>query len=382
MSPGRGAAETEKRTRRVGGPAIFLAAGEASGDRHGAAIARALRVRIPGVRLHGIGGEAMERAGVELLAGLDDLAVMGFAEVARRLPFFLRLRRRVDRRIREADARLVLPIDYPGFNLRLAARAHRQGRKVLYFIAPQVWAWKERRAARMARDCDRVLTVLPFETGLLERYGVDVEFVGHPLLDEIPRRPEPRAPGPEGERVLGVFPGSRAQEIERILPLFAETARRIVEWTPGLRAVVARAPSLPEAMYADCGLPTATPEDVRERAFAALTKSGTITLELALDGIPMVVAYRTSGATYALARRLVNVPHIALVNLVADESLVPEFVQDAATPAALAAALGPVLEPGSPARANMLAGYERVRTRLGETGCAERVADRAAELLS
>lgn len=381
MSLGHAAAEAE-RDGPADGPAIFLAAGEASGDRHGAAIARALHDRIPGVRLLGIGGEAMERAGVELLAGLDDLAVMGFAEVARRLPFFLRLRRRVDRRIREADARLVLPIDYPGFNLRLAARAHRQGRKVLYFIAPQVWAWKERRAGRMARDCDRVLTVLPFETELLERYGVDVEFVGHPLLDEIPARQVPRAPGPEGQRVLGVFPGSRAQEIERILPLFAETARTLVARTPRLEAVVARAPSLPETMYADCGLPTATPEEVRERAFAALTKSGTITLELALDGIPMVVAYRTSRATYALARRLVDVPYIALVNLVADELLVPEFVQDAATPTTLAAALAPILEPASPARANMLAGYERVRARLGEPGCAGRVADRAAELLS
>jgi len=322
----------------------------------------------------------MEAAGVQLVAGLDQLAVMGFAEVATRLPFFLGLRRRVRKLLREQDVRLVIPVDYPGFNLGLAGWAHRAGRRVLYFIAPQVWAWKEGRSKKLAEVCDRVLTVLPFEAPLLESYGVDVSFVGHPLLDhhvsgsEMPEEVEL-------DPVIGIFPGSRAQEVRAILPVFADAARLLSERHPKLRFLVAQAPNLPSELYEGAGLPRATPEETRRRSVAAMTKSGTITLELALSDVPMVIGYRTTRLTYAIAKRVLRLSSIGLVNLVADEPLVPELIQDQLTPERMARAMEPLLVAGGPAGVNMRRGFAQVRGRLGEPGCARRVAEHAVALL-
>ncbi|WP_420464379.1 lipid-A-disaccharide synthase [Candidatus Palauibacter sp.] len=357
-----------------------MSAGEASGDRHGAAVARAIRAGLPGARLFGIGGREMEAAGVARLAGLEALSVMGGAEVLRRLPSLLGLERRIRRLFAAEGVGLFLPIDYPGLNLRLARAARRQGRRVLYFIAPQVWAWRQGRARRLARDCDRVLTVLPFEADLLEKYGVDAEFVGHPLLDA--RESASRQPPAAGERVIGLFPGSRAQEVRFMLPVFADAARRLARRHAGLEVRVARPPHLPETLYEGSGFPTASPEDVLGQATAAITKSGTITLELALAGIPMVVGYRTTRLEWAIGRRLVRVPSIVLVNLVTGARVVPELLQDRLTPGRMASALEPLLEEASPERRAMLRGFAALRDRLGEPGCAARVAARAIELLA
>lgn len=360
------------------GPAVFLSAGESSGDLHGAALARELLARDSRLRLYGLGGERMADAGVELLADLDDLAVMGVAEVARRLPYFISLRRRVTRFLLDRGVRLFIPIDYPGFNLPAADFAHRHGLRVLYYIAPQVWAWRERRARRLARVSDRVCVVLPFEEELLAGYGADVRFVGHPLLDT----PTADAAGGGGGAALGLFPGSRAHEVERMLPPFAAAAERLRQTDRDLRVLVARPPHLPLDLYEETGLETAAPERVISRAAAALCKSGTITLQLALAGVPMTVGHRMSPLTYRIARRLVRVPHVALVNLVAGERLVTELIQDELTPEAAADSLIPLLVPESPERERIRAGLKRVRERLGSPGCSGRVADHALELLA
>ena len=317
----------------------------------------------------------MDAAGVSRIAGLDELAVMGGAEILRRLPAFLRLEQTIKRLFVMEDVRLFLPIDYPGLNLRLARSARRQGRRVLYYIAPQVWAWREGRARKLRRDCDRVLTVLPFEAPLLERYGVRAEFVGHPLLDG------PRPPGDGAGSVIGLFPGSRAQEVRCMLPVFAHAARRLSRRHPDLDFVIARPPHLPESLYAEAGFPTADAREVTEQSRAALTKSGTITLELALAGVPMVVGYRMGRLEWAIGRRLVRVPSIVLVNLVAESPVVPEFLQDRLTAERAAEALEALVGEEAPERREMLRGFGVVRERLGKPGCAARVARHAIDLL-
>ena len=356
-------------------PTVFLSAGEESGDQHGAALARELRARLPDVTLVGLGGNRMAREGVQLLAGLDRLAILGFAEVARRLPDLLALRREVHRSLKERDVDLVVPIDYPGFNLPLAGHAHRRGMGVLYYIAPQVWAWKTGRVRKLARWADRVCVVLPFEPAFLAAHGVRASFVGHPLLD---------APSPQvspNRNVLGLFPGSRVQEVETMLPIFLRAAALLTARKPGLQVMIARSPDLPVSTYRGCDPDLlAEPIEVTRLAGAAITKSGTITLQLALAGVPMVVGYRIWGVTYRMMKLLVKVHHFSLVNLVAERAVVQELIQDDMSAEALAAEAERLLD-DDPYRETVVAGLGEVRLRLGEPGAAGRVADCCVRIL-
>lgn len=367
-------------------PTVFISAGEPSGDMHGAELARALQAALPGVRLVGLGGDRMRAAGVELLAGVDELAVIGAAEVVRHLPFFLRLRRRVFRALESERVALVIPIDYPGFNLRLARRARRRGIPVLYYIAPQVWAWHTSRTRALARDTDRVAVVLPFEEDYLRAAGVDAAFVGHPLLDQP--RPEMSRDawcsrhGLDPERpVVALFPGSRAQEIGRHLELLVGAASQLRASRPEVQPVIAASPDLPRALFKEAPWPLEVRGDLLlAHARVAAVKSGTTTLETALAGVPMVVVYRMHPLSFRLARRLVRTPYVSLVNLVAGREVVPERLQDEATPAGIARLLEERLDDG-PCRQETLAGLEQVRALLGEPRAAERVAAMAARLL-
>jgi lipid-A-disaccharide synthase len=323
----------------------------------------------------------MAAEGVELLADLDRLAVLGFAEVLRHLPDLARLRREVRRFLVERDVDLLVPIDYPGFNLPLARFAHRRGIRVLYYIAPQVWAWHESRARKLGEDTDLVCVVLPFEEERLQRWNVRTRFVGHPLLD---REESASQPGQAlGEiPILGIFPGSRRQEVQRLLSPFLEAGRLLAREIPNLDIQVARARDLSPSVYVGLdGIRLVEAVEASRSATAAITKSGTITLQLALEGVPMVVGYRVSPVTYAVARRVVRVDHISLVNLVAGREVVPEFVQGEATPGALAAATASLLDRDSPARREQIAGLLEVRARLGKPGAAARVAEACVRLL-
>jgi lipid-A-disaccharide synthase len=282
---------------------------------------------------------------------------------------------------------LLVTIDYPGFNMKVAAAAQRHGVPVLYYITPQVWAWGANRLPRLAKLITRAATILPFEAPLLTRHGIDATFVGHPLLDRaltMPGRDDARAQlgvDPE-DRVLALFPGSRQQEIDRHLPAFVATARVLESRHRGLRVFVSAAPTV-RLDPAGCPYPMIPNASfvVLRAADAALCKSGTTTLEAAVAGCPLIVAYRTSAWTYAIARRMVKIPRIGLVNVVAGREVAPEFVQDRAVPVDMAAVLDDLLDPASTRRSQMLVGLGEVRDRLGTPGAAERTAAIAAGMV-
>ena len=365
---------------------VLFVAGEASGDLHAAGVARELRARRAPYRLVGIGGDAMRDAGVELIEHVEQLAVMGFVEVLRHIPKHWALLRDLKQRIRSGNTALVILIDYPGFNMKLAAEAKAAGVPVLYYITPQVWAWGAGRLAKLAQTVTRAAVILPFEEKLLSEHGVSTTFVGHPLLDRaerLPTRAEARAQlgVPDESTLLALFPGSRAQEIARHLEPFVATARELERRRPGLRVVVSAAPHV-RLDESACPYPIVRSASfsVLRAADAALCKSGTTTLEAAVAGCPLVVAYRTNALTYVAARRLVKIPHIGLVNVVAGRQVAPEFVQDALAPNAMADALEPLLNCGSATRSQMVAELARVRESLGTPGAAQRVAAIATEL--
>lgn len=330
----------------------------------------------------------MEAEGVKLLARVDELAVMGFVEVARHLPFFVRLRHRVFAALQSERVDLVVPVDYPGFNLRLAAHARRSGIPVLFYVAPQVWAWKASRTRALARDATAVAAVLPFEEVFLKTRGVNARFVGHPLLDAPPPEDDfttwALRNGLDPDRpVLALFPGSRAQEIGRHLELFGMTAEAVAAAYPDVQPVIGTPPDTPLGVYARSPWPRMPASTgLLRHACAALVKSGTTTLEGALAGTPMVVAYRMHPLSYALARRVVKVPHVALANLIAEKRVIPEFIQGEATPQALSAALLPLLDRTSPVRRSMVEDLAGIRDRLGSAGAADRVASMAEEILA
>ncbi|MFN2565930.1 MAG: lipid-A-disaccharide synthase [Gemmatimonadaceae bacterium] len=367
-------------------PEILIIAGEASGDLHAARVAHELVAAGAPFDLVGIGGDAMQAAGVRLLEHARGLAALGLVEVIGHVPRHYALLRQLRRRLKGGSIALLVLVDYPGFNMRVAAAAAAAGVPVLYYITPQVWAWGSARAARLAKIVSKAAVILPFEEQLLRSHGVDATFVGHPLLDaagSLPTRADARAAlgiAPT-DRVLALFPGSRPQEITRHLDDFVATARELQRRLPALRVVVSAAPTV-RIDAARCPFPLirSASFSVLRAADAALCKSGTTTLEAAVADCPLVVAYRTSRITYAAARRVLKIRHIGLVNVVAGREIAPEFVQDGLRPDAVAAALFPLLDPEAPQRTRMLADLRDVRSALGTPGASRRVAALALAL--
>jgi lipid-A-disaccharide synthase len=370
----------------VSGGTVFVSAGEPSGDQHAGALIGALRRAVPELDVEGVGGPHLAAAGARLLARIEDLTVIGFVEVLRKLPAHLALLRRIRRRLAAGDVRLVVLVDYPGFHLRVAEAARRAGVPVLYYIAPQLWAWGERRVRRMAATVTRLAVILPFEEEFFTARGVPTTFVGHPLMDRAPLPAAEelrRALGLDPDRpVLGLFPGSRPQEVRHLWPAFREAAALVRRERPEVQLVAAASAGAAYPAADGVLLVRGRPAECFAAATAALCKSGTSTLEAAVAGTPMVVAYRMHPVSYRLARRLVRVPWIGMVNLVAGRQLAPELIQGDVTPAALARAVLPLLAESGAERRAQLEGLAEVRRRLGGAGAAARAADLARALLA
>ncbi|MEI7672281.1 MAG: lipid-A-disaccharide synthase, partial [Deltaproteobacteria bacterium] len=323
-------------TRRV-----MIVAGEASGDLHGGNLVRAMHQINPDLSFYGMGGKKMQAAGVELLADAADMAVVGLTEVVFKLGMILRVMRRLTNTLTKTPPALLILIDYPDFNLPLARAARKRGIKVLYYISPQVWAWRKDRIDIIRNTVDRMAVILPFEEEFYRKAGVDVTFVGHPLLDEVTRK-YPRAAaqkrfGLQEEAVtIAILPGSRKSEVARLLPEMLGACRILIEkispiqfalplagtLAPDfvrdiLRQFPVRVNVIPDEMY-----------DIVAVADAAMVASGTATLETALLETPMVVVYKVSGLSYAIGRRFIQVDHISLVNLIAGRAVVPELIQN------------------------------------------------------
>jgi len=357
---------------------VFVVAGEASGDLHAANLVAALVRRLPGLEPVGVGGERLRAAGLECIARSEELSVMGLAEVVRDLPRLLALARRVRRRALELRPAVAVLVDSPDFNLPLAKHLRRAGIPVVVYVSPQLWAWRRGRVRRIRRDVRKVLCILPFEVAFYAAHGVDAEYVGHPLVDEL--APVMADPPPRQGGLVGLLPGSRWHEVTSLLPGMLAAAARAAAQRPGLAFRLIAAPGLEvarlRALAATAAVPVEVVTEDRHRALAecgaALVASGTATLECALLDVPMAVGYRLHAASYWLARRLVKVPHVALVNLVAGERVAPELVQGAFTADAVTAAL---LELLGGAGEEQRRGLAQVRERLGAPGASGRAAE-------
>lgn len=372
-----------------GGNELLVVAGEASGDLHGARLISELRRLVPDLLPFGLGGDEMRKTGLDAVAHSSEISVVGITEVLKVLPrarqIFADLLREVDRR----RPRLAVLIDFPDFNLRLAKELEGRGLTVVYYISPQVWAWRRGRVKSIAKVVDRMLVLFPFEVDFYREHGVDVVHVGHPLVDEVPVLPQIWEQGePQGGPYrVAILPGSRMSEIEALLPVMLEAVRRLAAELP-VEARLIQAPTIPREVLEEAvelaGVPVEIVSEERFSAIAgshlALCASGTATLEVGLLGTPMVVLYRLGSWTYLLAKMLVHLPFVSLVNLVLGRKVVPELIQSRANPETIAAEAEEILV--HPAvRERMRAGLADLRGRLGEGGASGRAAREVAELL-
>jgi lipid-A-disaccharide synthase len=376
---------------------IGIVAGEASGDLHGSLLVEALQRSGRPLQFFGLGGPRLGQRGVEMVYP-PPLNVVGFTEVFLRFKQIFRAYQGMKQALVKRKTDLLILIDYPDLNLRLARFARDQRIPVLFYISPQVWAWRTGRVKTIRRTVDRMAVILPFEEEFFKARGLKVDFVGHPLLDLLPPGtglPKPGAEGAgpaDGRQRVGLLPGSRPAEVQRILPVLLETARRLAEEFPGrLEFLLPLAPTLEARAvraltdpYGERGVPlrllTGPEREEWKRSDLALVASGTVTLEAALWGVPTIIVYKVSPVNYWIAKRLIQVPYIGLVNWVAGKKIVSELIQDQATPEALTAEARSLLTDAG-RRADLQWELGRVREKIGGPGASERVARIALEMM-
>ena len=362
----------------------YIIAGEASGDLHGSNLVASIRQQDPGAKIRAWGGEKMRRNGANVVKNYHDLAFMGFVEVLMNLKTILKNIKYCKKDIAEFKPDALILIDYPGFNLKIAKWAKKKGFKVLYYISPQVWAWKRRRVYTIKKVVDKMLCILPFEKKFYDNYDVDCQFVGHPLLDEIAKvEPVDRQKFYKANRlnpkkeIIALLPGSRKQEVSRMLTVMLD----VVKMFPSYQFVVACAPSLPVSYYKKIIGEKANVRLVLNRTYqllqlssAAVVTSGTATLETALLDVPEVVCYKANKLSYLIARQVAKVKYICLVNLIMDRLVVKELIQNDMTANSIRDELQSLLN-SSKRQKKLLEEYEELKYVLGNAGASDRAAE-------
>jgi lipid-A-disaccharide synthase len=366
----------------------MIIAGEASGDQHGAKVVTALGNRYPGISFTGIGGDALRAAGVHILVDAHELSVVGITEIFAQAGALLRGLSTAKKALKRLRPDLLILIDFPDFNLNVAAAAKKIGVPVLYYISPQIWAWRSGRAKKIRKRVDHMAVILPFEADFYHRYQVPATFVGHPLLDGAGQLPSQSAPPPEP--TIGLLPGSRDKEVLRLLPEMLETAHLLKQGIPGVKFLISRAPSVKQDLFDDIvsrhgtgvefEIETGNVHSVFQRSTLLVAASGTVTLEAAMAGVPTVIAYKVSPISYRLGRMLVRVEHIGLANLIAGRQIVPELIQEEASAENIAETVRQMLSTPK-ALAQCRQALLKLRHELGGPGASGRVADIAAHLL-
>lgn len=369
---------------------VMMIAGEASGDSHGARVIGELKRRRPSVDVYGIGGDHMRREGMELLFHISSLSFMGFVEVVKHLSFIREVEQRLERVLVERPPDVLVLIDYPGFNLRFARKARLHHIRTLYYISPQVWAWHKGRVKKMKSLVDRMKVIFPFEVDLYRREGMNVEFVGHPLAESLQstmtRKEFCSAVGLDpGRRILGLLPGSRKQEIERIFPTMLEAGAALqqkhhihiavgVASNLGVEELKRFIPDNSGAVLVE----NKTYELMRH-ADAAIVTSGTATLETGWFGTPLVIVYKASPLSFFIGRMVVDLPYIGLVNIVAGKTVAPEFLQGEMTARNLVEATDRILMDSAYCH-TMKVELSQIKKKLGQAGASARVAEGIIEL--
>ncbi len=368
---------------------VMIIAGEASGDLHGAGVVRELLKQNPKLDVFGVGGDKMKQEGMNLVYHIRELGFMGFVEVIKHLPFIKVMEHTLEQIVKFKKPDVLLLIDYPGFNLRFAKRVRKYGLKIVYYVSPQVWAWHRSRVKKMRGIVDSMLVVFPFEVDFYKQEDIPVEFVGHPLLEVLDagmtRKNFCKRYGIDpAKKILGLIPGSRRQEIEKIFPVMLRAARTVAA-EEGMEIAVAVAPTLEESFFRTLynlegvHLVKGATYDVMSQSHFAFVTSGTATLETACLGTPMFVLYRTSWLTYLIGRLLIRVRNIGLVNIVAGKTIAPEFIQHRVSVGTLVKeALKTLRDEGL--LKLMRTELSMLKKQLGSAGASKRVAQRILQM--
>jgi lipid-A-disaccharide synthase len=373
---------------------IMIIAGEASGDLHGSNLVMAMHRRDPNLRFYGIGGNRLKKAGVELVAHSSEMAVVGLTEVITKLRMILKVMGRLKASLKEMKPDMVILIDYPDFNLPLAKTAHKQGIKVLYYISPQVWAWRKGRIKKIKKVVDKMAVILPFEAQMYHEAGVDAVFVGHPLLDVVKKKyPYQEAMErfglQDGLTTVSLLPGSRSSEVVKLLPEMLQAAEILAKMIPTIQFVLPLADTLDvkfvqnimQRYAVEVHIIQNDTYDVISISDIAMVASGTATLETALLGIPMIIVYKISRLSYSIGKQIIKVDHIGLANIIAGKTIVPELIQDEANPRQIACEIYDILSSRTKME-EMKFNLSTIREKLGKPGVAERVARLAFDMLS